>query len=411
MKLSLATAVIIFGTSIPTIYSLGISRSELGAVGFKSYPASRRRAEDDAIAAQQCIDEIIKMETEDETFVEIFNGFAAIRANICPGLNQYISETGGWVQTYDDRLCPDMFAHIEYCESNPNYQTMKVPNVRLDCFSVEFGIQYSTYAYDTWHCLGMSCPSDPSEWDIQNFNILLAGGDECTVELLEEGEEPPLEMVTAAPPETLSQQCQDEIDILSTDPDLSQAQAVLEECAPDTADTTYQLSNDNFISLDDFRDCDYISNYTSFCESMGYQSVVLPNYVITCDSLNIVVPTWGRPQCVPMSCPSTSADWLASDIHYKQSWAAGCKLTLMEEGYEPPPPSLPTTADDADSPPSSEGDNNGEDKIDLIDTEEVEVEDEVEDENETSNAAISSRGVVASSVISLLLAAVIVAAP
>ena len=82
-----------------------------------------------------------------------------------------------------------------------------------------------------------------------------------------------------------------------------------------------------------------------------------------------------------MSCPSSGADYLALDIQYSipDVVLQGCDYALLEEGYEPP-----------SRVPATDGDNN----IDIV----------VEDGTSDAVVAISSRGAVASVVISLLVA-------
>ena len=390
MKLSLATllpsctaAVVALGQFSPTdatsrgaMIERALSSQTTGdAHPFFGLPlpsAPRRRAQEEQGAlslSQECMGDWLGAAATDETAMELLS------ASDCQ-TDLYAGDTGEMVEMVALPRCYNMSAFLDYCDSNANYKTFEYPNIKLTC--LYDGIPVSIYPYGESFCTSVSCPSDPADFAVTDIAFIWeADPAECTVEILEEGEGPPPEAAKLTP-ETLSQQCQDELDIYREDPD---ATKLHDDFYAACGRERYQSSNNETVLLADYKDCDYIaSNFIPSCESKGYQTVLV-DFLHTCNGSNVVSIFYGKPRCVPMSCPSSGADYLALDIQYSipDVVLQGCDYALLEEGYEPP-----------SRVPATDGDNN----IDIV----------VEDGTSDAVVAISSRGAVASVVISLLVA-------
>jgi len=333
MKFALATAAVVMGQSIPVAHSRELFKSVLETGIFQDVyeespsgipvPESKslsRRAQQ--TISEECIDEI-DMRREDIIFNTTND---AMFAN-CATNKGWINENATFTSVGDFRTC-DTTEMRAFCDAN--YQTVEFPDLRFTCELEDIGLNQEVYIYDFIACSGKSCPSDPVDWLIEDYlKILTVNSSQCTVEVLEEGEEPPQQ--PSYYEGTLSQECTDEIDILFEDAGYKNATGLV-DCPAEV----YRSDNDTVtIAIRDFTTCD-LSNLKGFCDA-NYQSIEFQgNMKATCPG-NVILYAYGLFDCVGTSCPSNPADWLISDMSYLFSDSRACDFEFLEEGEEPPP--------------------------------------------------------------------------
>ncbi len=392
MKLSQALAAIIFGTSIPTIYSIDISGSAFGHAGFKSYHSnpstiqsfsepnllqSRRRAE--LTLSQECIDGTKNIRFEDIRY----NTTVAPLESSCPMRDARDDNQDGTIAIVLDYGDCDDSEFLAFCDAN--YQTLKFPNVKVSCepnFDDLNPAALVIYSVDVFDCVDPSCPSELSPEDVLKFLFLNDNSTGCIAEFLEEGEEPQVEVPDAIVPDNLSEECMVQIDVVSTlfasDEEYIKLISSRPDCARE-AKHEWMSGNDTIIVFDDTH-CEegkeYSSKANAYCDAHpNYQHLFFGTMKATCPGLSgiggagtLFIYYTQFDKCVGMSCPANPADWSILDMIYTDNPGTietSCELELIaeEDVPEPPETAAPAAEDDATTAaPEDEDSASGDDE-------------------------------------------------
>jgi len=135
--------------------------------------------------SEECLDEMA-MRAEDAKFLNASNAMAkSVFENCESQINRYTVDDNNFI-VYDFNACANQSEHNDFLDAFSYLQPIVFTNRKITCPG-----NFFFYVYSLWDYVGKSCPSDPGDWTGNDVSSTANGLESCTIEPLEEGDEPP----------------------------------------------------------------------------------------------------------------------------------------------------------------------------------------------------------------------------
>jgi len=135
--------------------------------------------------SEECLDEMA-MRAEDAKFLNASNAMAkSVFENCESQINRYTVDDNNFI-VYDFNACANQSEYNDFLDAFSYLQPIVFTNRKITCPG-----NFFFYVISRWDYVGKSCPSDPGDWTGNDMSSTANGLESCTIEPLEEGDEPP----------------------------------------------------------------------------------------------------------------------------------------------------------------------------------------------------------------------------